>query len=69
MNDKKTLNFTEGYEALERLVSEFESKDLDLEKDLPKFEKGMELAKNLQKRLLQIENTVNEITSKFKTDE
>ena len=62
---QKQLNFTEGYEELERIVNDFESRELDLEKDLPQFERGMELAQKLQKRLKEIENKVTEINNKF----
>ncbi len=62
---QKQLNFTEGYEELEKIVNDFESRELDLEKDLPQFERGMELAQKLQKRLKEIENKVTEINSKF----
>lgn len=62
------FNFTKGYDELEKIVSEFESRELDLEKDLPKFEKGLELASKLQKRLSEIENKVVEIEKKFGAD-
>jgi exodeoxyribonuclease VII small subunit len=61
----KKFDFTKGYEELEAIVQDFESRELDLEKDLPKFEKGLELAKKLQGRLKEIENTVQEIERKF----
>ncbi len=60
------FNFTKGYEELERIVADFESRELDLEKDLPQFERGLELASKLQKRLKEIENRVIEIDKKFK---
>lgn len=62
--DKK-LPFAKAYEELEAIVQDFESRELDLEKDLPKFEKGLALAKQLQERLKEIENTVQEIERKF----
>lgn len=65
MTKKDTINFTKGYEELERIVSDFESRELDLEKDLPKFERGLQLAQQLQKRLKEIENTVVAIEKKF----
>lgn len=64
----KTFNFTHGYEELEKIVTDFESREIDLEKDIPKFERGLELAQLLQKRLKEIENKVVEIEKKF-TDE
>ena len=59
------FDFTASYKELEKIVAEFESREIDLEKDLPKFERGLELASKLQKRLKEIENKVVEIDKKF----
>lgn len=64
----KGFNFSEGYAELEKIVAEFESRELDLERDLPQFERGLWLAQQLQKRLQQIENKVVEIEKKFSSD-
>lgn len=66
---KDSFNFTKGYEELEKIVADFESRELDLEKDLPRFERGLELAGRLQKRLQQIENKVVEIEKRFATND
>jgi exodeoxyribonuclease VII small subunit len=65
MPGTKQFNFTDSYEELEKIVAEFESREIDLEKDLPRFERGLQLASQLQKRLKQIENKVVEIEKKF----
>jgi len=62
---QKKINFTEAYEELEKIVADFESGEIDLEKDLPKFERGLTLAQQLQGRLGEIENKVVEIEKKF----
>lgn len=62
---KDSFNFTKGYDELEKIVADFEARELDLEKDLPRFERGLELAGLLQKRLNQIENKVVEIEKRF----
>ncbi len=64
MTEKK-FDFTKGYSELEAIVKDFESRELDLEKDLPKFEQGLKLAKKLQERLQEIENTVQEIEKTY----
>jgi exodeoxyribonuclease VII small subunit len=64
----KSFHFSEGYAELEKIVAEFESRELDLERDLPQFERGLWLAQQLQKRLQQIENKVVEIEKKFSAD-
>jgi exodeoxyribonuclease VII small subunit len=66
---KESFNFTKGYEELEKIVADFESRELDLERDLPRFERGLELAAKLQRRLGQIENKVIEIEKKFSAAE
>lgn len=65
----KQFNFTESYEELEKIVADFEARDIDLEKDLPRFERGLQLAQQLQKRLKQLENKVVEIERKFTASE
>lgn len=59
------FNFTDGYKELEKIVADFESREIDLEKDLPHFERGLHLAQQLQKRLSAIENKVVEIDRRF----
>lgn len=66
---KKTFNFAKAYGELEKIVNEFESREIDLEKDLPKFERGMLLAAQLQKRLKEMENKVVEVERKFGNEE
>lgn len=65
---RKSFNFTKAYEELEKIVADFESRDVDLEKDLPQFERGLELAQHLQTKLTQIENRVVEIEKKYSAD-
>jgi len=62
---KEQFNFGKGFEELESIVQDFESREIDLEKDLPRFERGLELAQKLQKRLKEIENTVTSIEANF----
>jgi exodeoxyribonuclease VII small subunit len=65
MTPTTKFDFTEGYKELENIVAEFESREIDLEKDLEKFERGLKLATRLQKRLKEIENKVTEIDKRF----
>lgn len=62
---EKTLDFSSGYQELQKIVSDFESREIDLEKDLPQFERGLALARQLQKRLTEIENKIINIDKKF----
>ena len=63
---RKSFNFGEAYAELEGIVQELETREIDLDKDLPKFERGMKLAKLLQKRMSEAENKVEEIDLKYK---
>jgi exodeoxyribonuclease VII small subunit len=65
MTEKTKFNFSKGYKELEELVADFEAREIDLEKDLPKFERGLELAQKLQQRMREIENKVIDIDKKF----
>ncbi len=65
MKEKEKFNFSKGYKELEALVADFESREIDLEKDLPKFERGLELAQKLQQRMREIENKVIDIDKRF----
>lgn len=69
MAGKDSFNFTKAYEELEAIVVAFESGNVDLERDLPKFERGLKLAKECRQRLRELENHVKRIEKTFQTDE
>ena len=60
------INLSDAFRELEKITSEFESGEVDLEKGIPKFKRGLELARLLKKRLSEIENEITEIKSEFK---
>lgn len=62
---KQSFNFGKAYQELEELVADFEERELDLDKDIPKFEKGLKLAQQLKKHLAKLENKVTEINASF----
>jgi exodeoxyribonuclease VII small subunit len=47
---------THDFEELKKLTEEFEKGEVDLEKGLPKFKRGLELARKLKKRLRNNQN-------------
>ena len=62
----KDINFAKAFEELEEITAWFDSEEnLDLDKGLVKFEKGLELASQLKKKLSEVENKVEEIKNKF----
>jgi len=65
----KQLSLDQAYKNLQSIVKEFEAETLDLETSIPKFKKGLELAKFLEDKLTKIKNEVQEIKEKFKPDE
>lgn len=65
---KKGFNFGKAYAELEEIVTDLESREIDLDKDVPKFEKGMKLAQQLAAKMSEAENSVKEITLKYGED-
>lgn len=64
-----SFNFTKAYEELERIVAAFEAGDIDLERDLPKFERGLHLAQVCRGRLKELENNIRTIEKQFHTED
>lgn len=64
MKHDKQLSFEAIVTELESIVRELDS-SIGLEESLKKYEKGMELAKEAEKRLLVIENEFKKINVKF----
>ncbi|MCX6705214.1 MAG: exodeoxyribonuclease VII small subunit [Candidatus Woesebacteria bacterium] len=63
---KKEQTLTESFSELEGIAEEFERGDIDLEQGIPKFKRGLELARQLKTRLGEIENEIKEIKDEFK---
>ncbi len=66
MASKDIFNFEKAFSELEVITEEFEKGEIDIETGLKKFERGLELAEQLKKRLGEIENKVIEIKGRFK---
>lgn len=62
----KKLTLAKAFEELEKITQELESGDVDLEKGVPKFKRGLELARFIKKRLSIVENEIKEIKDDFK---
>ncbi|MBI5793481.1 exodeoxyribonuclease VII small subunit [Candidatus Uhrbacteria bacterium] len=66
MTKKSPINFAKAFEELEKITQWFDSQDqLDLDLGLKQFERGLELASELKKKLSEVENNVEEIKKKF----
>ncbi len=56
---EKNLNFEEAIKDLEKIASELEKGDLDLEASVSKFEEGMELSKKCNNLLENAEKRIS----------
>ncbi|HJN84888.1 MAG TPA: exodeoxyribonuclease VII small subunit, partial [Patescibacteria group bacterium] len=54
-----------AFEELEKIAEKFEGEEVDLEKGLKDFERGLELASICKKKLGALEARVKEIQEKF----
>lgn len=61
----KKLTLNEAFSQLEKLVSEFESGDVQLEESVEKFKQGLELAAQLKKQLSVLENEITTIKQQY----
>ncbi len=59
-------SFNQAFQELQRITEAFEQETVDLDQALAKFERGLELARQLKSRLKEIENTVENLKAKFK---
>lgn len=59
--DKKTMTIEEGLKKLDEIVTNVENETLPLEKSLKLFEEGMEIIKDLEKRLNEAESKLAKI--------
>lgn len=65
MSADKPVSLAKAFEELEKIVASFEEGHVDLERDLPKFERGLQLAQVCRKRLKELENRVHTIEKRF----
>ena len=62
---KEEKSFSAKFDQLQTIVTEVEQDDADVEKSIPKFRHAMELARELLRRLKDMENEVQEIRKDF----
>ena len=61
MNKNKELSFEESLKELENIVDQLEAGDIDLEKSVKLYEKGMLLKKNCEDKLKTVEVQIKKI--------
>lgn len=64
---KKTNSIRQQFEALEKIVAQFEQGQLDVEDGLEKFEQGLQLATDLKKQLSSVEVKIEIMKKKYKS--
>jgi len=62
---KSTLDFQKQYAALEKITTDFEAGNYNLETGLKKFEEGLEIAQGLKQYLQEVENKITTIKGKY----
>jgi len=62
--DDKLKDFEKSLQQLEKIVTQMESGELDLEDSLNQFEQGIKLAKNCQDTLTNAEHRVEQLIEK-----
>lgn len=65
---KEVKTFEENLDRLEKIVNQLEQGDIPLEEALDKFQDGIELSRNLKKKLLDAEETLTKIVSEDGTE-
>ena len=59
--NNKNTSFEESLKMLEDIVDKLESGDIDLEKSVELYERGMELKKICEERLKKVEHQIKKI--------
>ena len=60
-NNNKDLSFEDSLKKLENIVEQLESGDVDLDKSVELYEKGMNLKKICEEKLKKVENQIKKI--------
>lgn len=59
--DKKDMKFEEAVKSLEKIISDLESGELDLDKSISEYSKAMDLISFCEKKLDSATKTVNKL--------
>lgn len=65
----KDFDFTKAYKEIEEINDWFQNEEIDLEKALDKYERGMELIEKCKKRLNKAKNKFEEIKGKYSEED
>lgn len=62
---KEKFNFTDAYQELEEINDWFQQEDIDLDKGLKRYRRGLELIKKCRGRLKEAEKQFHDIKKEF----
>lgn len=63
--NNKSINFSLKMKQLEKIASDLEDSEIDLDEAIDKFEKGAKLAEELKEYLLKSKNRIQTIKKTF----
>lgn len=66
--ESKDIDVAKGFKELEQISAWFEQGEGDLDQGLAKFERAMEVAEVLKKRLAEAENKIKDIKKSHNLD-
>ncbi|EKD32764.1 MAG: hypothetical protein ACD_76C00151G0005 [uncultured bacterium] len=62
----ESVDFAKAFSELEEITKWFESGSIDVDEGLKKFERGIELSKQCQKKLAEVQNRIEELKNSNK---
>ena len=65
---KAKQSYEELKAELDTILSELQHSDIDVDQTLAKYQRGLELVKQLQSQLVDAENTISKLQAKFTED-
>lgn len=67
-NKSSKVNYQQLSQELDTILDELQRDDLDVDKALEHYKRGLELAKQLENYLSEAENQIRDIKSKFEAE-
>jgi len=62
--ENKNFKFSKAFEELEKISQWFQSDNIDIDEGLEKYKRGLELIKQCQQKLKEVENKFIELKGK-----
>ncbi|PIW36700.1 MAG: exodeoxyribonuclease VII small subunit [Candidatus Kerfeldbacteria bacterium CG15_BIG_FIL_POST_REV_8_21_14_020_45_12] len=62
-------SFAKQFTELEEIVASFDEEEVSLDEGLKRFERGLQLAEELKKTLETVENTIDSLKERYRTED